>query len=447
MTARRELLAALLAALAAAGLPETLRAQPNEADVLVVGAGMAGLSAAQFLRQAGYVVIVLEARERIGGRIWTDERLGLPVDLGAAWIHGADGNPLSRLARDAGIDTVATDFEARALYRNGKRLSRATLAAAATQLEGLLTALAARQPQAATTESLATSVRALRPQVDPLTQWLLHSEIELEYGADLAALGLTAWNQDDAFGGDDLLLKQGYLPLLKTQTAGLDIRLRTPVQRISRSPEGVQIETAAGRFAARAAVISLPLGVLKADTVRFDPPLDRAKQRAIARLGVGELEKIALKFPRVFWPAAAHSLASVDAPVNQLFEFWSLLPASNAPVLVGLSGGEHSRALVRLSDESVAREAMGQLRSMIADAPDPIGVVRTRWSQDPFAGGSYSLVAPGATLADYDTLTQPQGALYFAGEATHSQYPGTVHGAHLSGLRAARQLDHDWDDA
>lgn len=450
MATRRELLQVLAALSMPSGLVAA-RSSATAADVLVVGAGVAGLSAARALHERGYAVIVLEARDRIGGRIDTDHALGHAVDLGASWIHGIQGNPMARLARAAGAAWLATDFDVMALYRGRQRLDPAVLARAKAQADAQYAGLQRRKRRAPEGISVGQALAELNaaqalPAAERETlRWLERSAIDLEYGEDASRLGLSGFAEVEELGGAHVLLKSGYAALLKPLAAGLDVRLGEVVERISNGPDGVEVRTTRGSFQAKAAVISLPLGVLKAGNVSFEPALSNAKSRALERLGVGALEKIVLKFERAFWPVDLHSIAQVDCDPLSAFEFFSLLPLHGQPILVGLSAGDHSRRLARMPVSEVAALAMRQLRAMFADVPAPLAVRRSAWSQDRHALGSYSVLPPGAALSDYTTLAATERALYFAGEATVTDYPGTVHGAWFSGLHAARALDDDWE--
>jgi monoamine oxidase len=163
------------------------------------------------------------------------------------------------------------------------------------------------------------------------------------------------------------------------------------------------------------------LGVLKAGSVEFDPPLPKRKRAAIERLGSGVLNKLALVFEKEFWPRGTRVVSHTGAHAN-------LIVSGRA--LIGLTGGADARSPVPEPEEDL-------LRSL--KAPKPIAAVLTRWHDDPFARGAYSVVPPGASSADFDALAEPVGPLLFAGEATNRAYRGTVHGAYLSGLRAARE--------
>lgn len=424
----------------------------NTADVIVIGAGMAGIACARELRQVGYQVIVLEARERIGGRILTDRtQFGVPVDLGAAWIHGVIGNPLTRMVADAGIRTAPTEWEWLAIYAQQKRLSSAEFEAVQAlhlKVQARLDLLrAGATADLAIDGFLAQAETALLDGVDPklaqAVRWLDWCELSLEYAIEPNQLSASAWNEDEEFDGDHVLLREGYGTLVEQLAAALDIRRGQVVSAIEHGDDGALVRTRAGAvFESDALVCTLPLGVLKEGDVRFDPPLPAAHRGAIARLRMGTLDKVVLRYPKAFWPVDQHILGRGDAPDDARCEFYNLMPLHDQPVLVALTAGRFSLALERMAQGQAVSRVHGELQAMFGNAiPAPLAGYRTNWVSDPFARGSYSAVAAGSGLEDFERLGAAAGAcLFLAGEATAPDYPGTVHGAWLSGVRAAGQV-------
>ncbi len=447
---RRHILKLLgLSALGAVLPHRTARAAES---VVVVGAGMAGISAARALQAVGFTVTVLEARERLGGRIWTDEALGVPLDMGAAWIHGSGRNPLTALVRTAGIRTVATDFEAVALYTSdGQRLSADEVKAAMEVATDILKELEAAKTHDLVDEStsIADVLAELLPQYELVgvqkraVLWALASEIELEWGADASDLSLLAWNEDRAFGGDHLLLREGYGKLIAFLARDLNVQLNTVIREIAYDRSGVRLKAADGRvFEADRVVITLPIGVLQSGAVAFAPALPQAKRAALSRLQMGLLNKIAMRFPQPFWDEEVHSFAHLSETTSEAFEFFNLQRLHAQPILMALTRGAHARSLENLPPEQVVARAFETLQRAFGRAiPLPEAFAVTAWQSDPFARGAYSHVPPDARRSDYDILARPvQGRLFFAGEGTLPTYPATVHGAMLSGEREARRI-------
>jgi monoamine oxidase len=425
------------------------RGQAIDETIVVIGAGISGLAAAKQLHNQGFRVTVLEARDRIGGRIWTNRSLGFPVDLGASWIHGVQGNPITQLAKQFQLKTMATDDEAVELFdQDGRSLEEEEYQQIEAVYADVLEALEEwRQSedesvslQDALTEILGEA--HLSGTVERGVHWLIASSTVIEAGADLKHLSLLYWDEDEGFPGDDVVFTQGYDQIPQQLAKGLSIELQQTVQAIAYGGDGVTVTTDQGRFQADRVVITLPLGVLQRGSVRFTPTLPPEKQAAIQRLAMGTLGKVALHFPKRFWPAEDHYLGSLQPSAQTVMAFWSLYPAMQVPALVAFVGGSEAERMESISEAEAVAQVMGQLRSMLGNAiPAPMGVLRTRWHQDPLAGGSYSHVPPAASLEDYQILAEPvEDRLFFAGEATHASYPATVHGAFLSGQREAKQI-------
>lgn len=411
--------------------------------VIVVGAGIAGLAAATELRTRGFDdILVLEARDRIGGRIWTDA-IGdaIPVDLGASWIHGMKGNPITSLARANAIETSATDYGNRAVYfhNGGEPPLRADEVLAGFRR------LARRRPDASLAAAHGDYLAATRLDEGErrYLQHQLHTIVEHEFGADIADLSLRSIAGGEAFQGRDAVFPTGYARIVDALIPGLDIRCGQAVTAIdySASPGSpVVVSTAADTFEADMVVVTIPLGVLKHGAVSFLPALPADKQRAIERLNMGVLNKTCLLFDDVFWKKDAEFIGYVGAQPGRWAETLSLYPHTGVPMLVMFNAGASALEIESLSDDETVARALAALTDMHGAAPPPKDARVTRWRSDPWSRGAYSYVPVGATFAQYAELGAPVGdRLFFAGEATSEDYPATVHGAYLTGLRAARQ--------
>lgn len=424
-------------------------------DILIIGAGIAGLAAARHLVENEFDVTILEGRDRIGGRIYTDRTLDFTIDLGAAWIQGAEENPITELAEEFQAKIIPTEFENAQVYdTEGNPLTEQQLEQGESLYEEITNKAKAMGEDLDEDISVGEAIKRLlkhknlQPKQKNLLQWYLNSEIILESAADLEDLSIWEWDEEDAFEGGDYLFPNGYDALVQGLAEDLDIRLNHQVSAVEYGEDGVWVETNQGNFEAEAALITLPLGVLKSNTVKFSPPLPKAKQAAINRLNMGVLNKIVLKFPEAFWSEDYDMIGYLSPQYDTFLEFLNFRRYTSAPVLVSLVAGQFARSLESLSEEEVAEQVMEQLREIHGDEiPEPEAVVKTHWATDPFSLGSYSIMPPGSTSRDRETLAESVAdVLFFAGEATSSDYPATVHGAFLSGIQAAEEITSDFSE-
>ncbi len=423
--------------------------QPSLAKprILVVGAGIAGLAAAAKLQQSGYSVQILEGRERIGGRIWTSHSWDdLPVDLGASWIHGVEDNPITALADQASITRAPTDYENSVVYdQRGAELSDTQVEQLERQLGQLMEAVA-ELVENTDDMPLATALQQVLAELpdkpDQATlNFSLNTVIEHEYAADAEELSAQEWDSGAELDGGDVIFPGGYDQVLEQLTAGLRISTAQHVSAIDYTAAPVRVTTDKGVFEAEKVIVTVPLGVLKHASIMFTPALAASKARAIELLGSGLLNKTWLRFPSAFWPREPEIINSIDAQKGRWAEFLNIYHYVDKPVLLGFNAGAYARMLEQLSDAEIISDCMSVLRTLYgADIPEPEAWQITRWGSDEHAFGSYSFVGVGATEALRDTLAAPlDGRLFFAGEATSREYPATVHGAYLSGLRAAEE--------
>ncbi|MBB3605888.1 monoamine oxidase [Mycolicibacterium sp. BK556] len=403
--------------------------------VVVVGAGFSGLAAARRLADAGVRVTVLEARDRIGGRTRTDTSLGVPIDIGASWIHGTENNPLTKLAQDVGAKTVPTDFEDFILVDHNGTVDPKAAAASVDEWHRIIEKLDELSGDAPSTETVADGLVGVADMNDPLVAWNVTSRIAGEYAADPDQMSLRWLGSEEQFKGPDVILPGGYTQLSQHLAKGLDIRQGTEVTRISHGGSQVRLDTSQGAITADRVIVTVPLGVLKAGAITFDPPLPEAKSKAIERLGFGLLNKVVVAFDKPFWPESTPMIGLVgkNQPVTDLVNG---LVFADKPLLVGLRGGQAAWSRESMSDQDAVNELITAI-----DAPKPTGSIVTRWGTDKYALGSYSFIAVGSSPDDMHALGEPVGErLLFAGEATNPEWFGTVHGAYLSGQREADRI-------
>jgi monoamine oxidase len=425
-------------------------------DTIVIGAGVAGLTAARLLTKAGRRVIVLEARDRVGGRISTDRRYGLVTDLGASWIHGIDGNPVAAAAESFGMRTAEftvggyqPDSRPIAYYDpDGRRLSDAASLAFIDDIHALdatlLGVVAGSAPDASyrhVTESALAAQGWDEERTQRVREYLEHRSEE-QYGAwieDLAAHGL----DDDSIDGDEVVFPDGYDRLPAQLAIGSDIRLIHVVTRVEWSPEGVTVTTEDhGSFTADTAVVTVPVGVLQSDEFVIDPPLPQPVAGALSRLKMNAFEKVFLRFPTKFWDDGVYAVRQ-QGPESRWWHSWYDLTAlHDEPTLLTFAAGPAAVETRDWSEGEIVESVLSQLRRLYGELVErPTYVHITDWQDDPFAHGSYAYMTVGSTTADHDVLATPLGrVLHIAGEATWTDDPATVTAAMCSGHRASTRI-------
>jgi monoamine oxidase len=439
-----------LAARLAACKKETAMNTTESENIIIIGAGVAGLAAARKLQQAGYQTTIFEARNRIGGRVWTDRSLaGIPLDMGASWIHGIGGNPITELAKTFGVTTQKTDYDNRAVYDwHGRQLSHREVAKLGQFGETLYELIEDARNHMPADTSLQTALDAIFA-AESFSQeeiyqanYIVNSLADLEYADNSQHLSLFEWDQDEDFSGPDHHFPGGYDQIVQGLATDLDIRLQHGVTAVTYSDNGVIIESNQGQFTGTRAIITLPLGVLQKGAVQFSPALPAWKQNAIQSLEMGVLHKTYLLFPEVFWEADKDVIGHIAEQKGLWTEFLNLQPTTGKPVFMGFNSGWYGRELEQLPEAEVVERMMSVLRKLYGSSiPAPEAWLISRWDIDPFACGTYSHIPPGVTGKAHDELAKTiDGSLLFAGEATIRAFSATVHGAFLSGERAAQEI-------
>ena len=440
-----------LAALIGCGSEQNQGAADSTSDVIVVGAGMAGLAAAADLLQRGFSVTVLEARDRVGGRVQTVSVSGTPIDLGAAWIHDQNGNPLAAVAKRAGVRTLTTDYGSVALRNSaGQVVGNATVDAAASEQDQIFGSLADQAKSDEDSANLRFSdayseavseSESLSPQAERTLDWLTGVALPLDLAADTSEISLAGWNEGETYseGGDGLVVG-GASQLVSAVGEGVSVHKGVAVASVEQNSSGVLVTARSGeRFRARCCVITVPLGVLRSEAITFTPPLPKTHRQAIAALRMGTLDKVVLRYEEQWWPDVTQ-LGLIGSPINKTVSTFNMQAASGVPLLVAFTGGSHARSVERLDDEATVALITGQLvRGFGAAARDPEWSRVTRWSEDKWALGSYSYMPPGASSDDRAAFGTPAGRVVFAGEHTSVERPATMDGAYRSGLAAAKQ--------
>ncbi len=347
--------------------------------VIVVGAGMSGLSAGQSARELGANVSVLEARDRVGGRIWTDRSLGVPVDLGASWIHGPMMNPITRLADKVQADRHRTDFEDALAYGpGGKALPESRLVDASERTYEIFEEVA---EGAKSGETMARAIQRFFPNFlsDSLHRALASAIAEFDGGAPLDQLSTIPDEGTDEYWGSDVLFPDGYDGVLAALTPNLDIHLSQVVESIEWNESGVEVATKSKTWRGDFCVVTLPIGVLKSKSVRFGPDLPIELTEAIDRIGAGLVNKVALRFERAFWDDAQFIFSAEDSARFPLFFNQNIFqPKGNVLVNYGL--GNFAEVVDKRPIAELEAELMKRLKEIYGtSAIDPVGSVASSW--------------------------------------------------------------------
>ncbi|MEV8274537.1 NAD(P)/FAD-dependent oxidoreductase [Microbacterium sp. NPDC077184] len=424
-------------------------------DTIIVGAGVSGLAAARLLRGAGRRTVVLEARDRIGGRVHTDRTDGWVTDLGASWIHGIADSPVAAAAtafgmpmREFTVGGYQPDSRPIAYCGpDGARLSaedtRRHIADIHRVDADLVDIIARSGPRASYRD---VTERALAAQgwdaerTQRVREYFEHRSEE-QYGTrseDLAAHGL----DDDAIDGDEVVFPEGYDVLAQRLADALDIRLEEVVRQVNWNGDGVTVATDAGEWHARSAVVTVPIGVLAAGELTISPPLPEPVAGALSRLRMNAFEKVFLRFPVRFWDTNVYALRAQGPGAQWWHSWYDLTDLHGEPTLLTFAAGPAGFGIRDLSDSEVCAAAAEPLRRLYPDGyVDPTHARVTRWWEDRFARGSYAYMRVGSTTADHDDLATPVGGvLHLAGEATWTEDPATVTAALCSGHRAAERV-------
>ncbi|MCA1363995.1 FAD-dependent oxidoreductase [Bradyrhizobium sp. IC3069] len=424
----------LSASAALAAMP-VLRASaaplPREADIVVIGAGAAGIAAARRILATGRKVIVVEAAAQVGGRCITDSTtFDTPFDRGARWMYNPDTNPMIRLARSAGLDVLPAPSGQK--MRIGRRNARAG------ETEQFLAALvrANRAIDEAGRGKLDTSCASVMPK--DLGDWAGAAEFML--GASFAGKDLKELSAIDKGRAQDrnaaIACRQGLGTLIARLAEQAPVALSTPASRIAWSNRDVSIETQAGKIAARAAIVTVSTNVLTSGAIKFAPDIPKRTLDAASKLSLGSYDRIVLQLP-----GNPLGLSRDDILIEQSNSTRTALMLANigGSSLCSIDvGGSFGRDLAEQGEKAMVAFAREWITKLFGS--EAASVVQktsaTRWNASPYVMGAMSAASPGGQLSRR-TLAEPIGNVFLAGEATHETLWGTVDGAWESGERAA----------
>ncbi len=433
----------------------------DETDILIIGAGAAGLAAARELSAANFNVIVLEARDRIGGRIHThlDSQLSAPVELGAEFVHGKAPETL-KLAERAGVKLIQLP-NTHWYFRNAL-LSKSN--EFWSNIEAVNNELVKYKGRDESFEEFLDEY-SRKHKIDDIRAiaTLFVEGFHAAHGDRISVLGLVKTNEAAAEIDDEKQFRPagGYRPIVEwlhseAVAHGASFRLQTVVREIAWTAGAVTVTSDAGeQFKARRLIVTLPLGVLQRKEVVFTPRL-AAKEEAASKLAMGQVVKVMLRFRDRFWEeislpshddrtVSLKDLAFVHAPDEMPPTWWTQLPV-RAPLLVGWAGGTRAEQLLTASTDELREKSLAALSHIFAE---PVKYIEDQlldfythdWATDPFSLGAYSYIPVGGLKAQAALSEPVENTIYFAGEAANKKgHHGTVHGALASALHAVQLI-------
>lgn len=420
-------------------LPAVARAQlPSDPDVVVVGAGTAGLAAARTLIENGKSVVVVEAADRIGGRAWTEsETFGVPFDHGCSWITSANDHPLKSLAADWGFDLLNHDNAGEALFVG----DRAATDEEWRQYDQGWVAVNRALEQAGAEDidvAASTVMPADTPFVGVSEAWIG----PMDMGVDFKDLS----TKDFAEGADTpptYMIREGLGAVVARLGDGLPIQVSAPATRIDWGGSGVSVETGAGTIRAKACILTVSTAVLGSGAIAFEPGLPDWKQQAIDDLPMGLLAKIALQFSETRLGLAPNDWLTYWVPDEAPTEACYFLTwPFDFDIMIGFVGGDFGWDLSAAGTDAAVDFALGEVVKMIGSDASKHFVKGdlTQWANDPLTMGAYAAPRPGRWAARADLARQLGDRVFFAGEAVAGPYVATCGGAYLSGRDVAQDV-------
>lgn len=419
-------------------------------SVVVVGAGFAGLSAAKHLAAAGYDVTILEARDRVGGRVYTDRSTGVALDMGASWIAGlGHNNPITDIAKQASAEfSKATDYNNIIIYdadgTPGPISSEHAIAFAETAITASRDSfkVSSELSMQAMFDVLRANGKFSYLDNDREYYYLINSLFEHEFSGDASLMSAQQAWEGEELSGNDVIFPEGYDQLTDYLAEGLDIRLNAVVTKIAYADSGVTVNSSKGVFKADRVIVTVSVGVLQSGDISFTPELPTKKLNAINGLAMGTLNKLWMIFPYAFWDMDKDVIGYVSADKGQLSEWFYFDQLAQGNVLIGFNAGEYAELNEAKTDEQLTAEAMTVLKVIYGNGiPEPDHVLASRWHSDPYARGSYAYVKAGSQFSVREDYREPiADRVFFAGEAASKDYPATTEGAVITGRQAAQEI-------
>lgn len=445
---------------------------PGCHDVLIIGAGIAGLAAARNLTDTQQDALVLEAQNDIGGRIHYATVQDVQIDLGASWLHKIDTNPLKNLVKNHELDLQTTRYSLLfplAKFKSMQRYDEHNRPTSPELMENTLNQvgnfgkhLDGHQKDYAGRASYADALKdycqdknlslggctMLTSMVEQIVSFDNGVSLtDISAGENLVTSAEDAEEHTNEGQHDHIFYPRSYYQVIDVLARDLSIQRNQAVNTINYSGSMIRVEThpSSGSlgycYCSNQIIITTSIGVLQSGDLVFQPPLPSEKYAAIHRLNSGRYNKLVLTFEKPFWETDKEWLYFFNPQGS--FEVMNYAKFGDKAILVFFTQGKFSGQLEQMSDQAVKEILMERLRGIYGEKVpvSPLHFVRTRWGQEKFFRGSYSSNSPSSTLEDYKEIARPIGCrVFFAGEHTDEEDYGAAHGAYKSGLAAAEKI-------
>jgi len=413
-------------------------AASGDVDVVVIGAGIAGVTAAQDLLKEGLSVTVVEARDRIGGRAYTEsDTFGVPYDHGCAWLHSANKNPLTKLVRNAGFETYDEEDKEWWLYLDGDEADDDGYEALEDAYESLERAMERIEDK---DNPVDTSVYEARRPKDRFGRIAHAISGPFEYGEETDRVSVLDV-QSQIGTGVEWMVPQGMGAAIFKALGPVPVSLKTTVSKVDWGGKTIKVETSKGTLTCKAIVSTVPTEIIADGTIAFSPALPDWKTQACRDVPMGVLDKIALQFNKnVFDEAEGNTVYEQDGADGQIWDH--LVRPFDLNLTVTFLGGDFSRDLTKQGDQAAFDVALDSLVNIFGSSVRGAFVKGhyTKWDADPFARGAYSYAKPGKHKSRKKVAAPVDDRLFFAGEACDQKWATQAAAAYLTGQRAAKSI-------
>jgi monoamine oxidase len=429
----------------------------NTKEIIIIGSGMAGVSTAKHLtkildeNKLNSKITIFEGRNRTGGRTWTTnfniDNKAIKIDVGATYVEGPHREPIVALCKQFEMKLVDRDWKSLRFDSKNQKMDNPNFERLTKVFEDHMKKAMGR-PDKDTSAKIALErfykETNQRFESTEMLQFLIH-QVEIFEGGSFDEISAWSLDENDKIKVAEGIVQQGYGTLVEKYSQGLNIQLNQIVKGIDYSnPSHISVHTNQGEFKADFVVCTVPLGCLKMKTIQFKPDLPIEKQKVIAKMGMGVLDKIVLEFPKNFWGSDLYKINKLFRINEKEFDdflSWDYV-IKNTPIIVTHYAANFAKEIEKLSDEETIQKVMKVFQQCYGnDIPSPVKYFITRWNRDPFSFGSYSFHTIGCTPQDNEKLGEPiEKRIYFAGEAYISDACSFVNGAFLAGKRDAERI-------